>query len=485
MPRIAKTDPAAKGIYVRKKSYWLRYSHNRKQLRIPLHTQDFAEAVEAAKLIRGRPEEAKAKKQVPGKTPTWKQAIDQYIEDKLAGRKPPHLKNPRFRSFRPGTASRTMDILDFFGRWTGLRSPFEVTAKKLQEYYDFRKIRSVASAKTIVDRICCFFEHIGHFIQKPEYPEEDAKEIREVTVAPEEYSKMIEECGNPTLKFVLYCGFHCGMRKAEIVHARPAWIKLQGKDPSITIPFKEPQRLANGKIHQWRNKNGKKSRSTPLGSEFAAWLQQNLDRDALFCIRPQSVSKRYRYDPRKSFEAYMQKFGRQDVSMHAMRHSYITNLCNSDNPSITIMKVSAWSGDTIETIQRHYWHKQVSSEGLDETLKGQRSGDTLKEVAAALKAMNTTGLDKETADAVKMLLKAAEEKKESKWDWTDKAPSTHVKLYSVEDTVSKLGVFRLLLDPGDNDPESAITEQDWEEGNVSTPRARLGVLQRRGWLQLK
>ncbi len=483
MPRIAKADPASKGIYLRKKSYWLRYSHNRKQLRVPLHTQDFADAVEAAKMIRGRPLEVKVEKADPGKTPTWKQAIEEYIEDKLAGKKPAHLKNSRHRAFRLTTASRTKDILDFFGRWTGLRSPFDVPKSKLQDYYDFRKTRSVASAKTIVDRICCFFEHIGHFVQKPEYPEEDAKEIREVTVSPEEYSKMIEECSDPMLKFVLYCGFHCGMRRAEIVHARPTWINLQGKDPTITIPFKESQRLANGKIHKWRSKNGKKSRIIPLGTEFSEWLKLNLDRDALFCIRPQSFSKRYRFDPRKAFEACMKKYGREDASMHAMRHSYITNLCNSDNASITIMKVSSWSGDTIETIQRHYWHKQVSSEGLDETLKGQRSGDTLKEIAASLKTISTTGLDQETAAAIKKLLEAAEEPNIPKRDWTNEAPLGHKNLYSVEETISKIGIFQILLDPGDNDQQEAISDEDWEEGAFSTERARLGILERRGWIK--
>ena len=81
--------------------------------------------------------------------------------------------------------------------------------------------------------------------------------------------------------------------------------------------------------------------------------------------------------------------------------------------------------------------------------------------------------------------KEKKQKTEEKWDWTDSAPPGHVKLYSVKDTVSQFGVFQFLLDPGDNTQESIVTEQDWEEGVVSTVRARLGVLQRRGWIQLK
>jgi len=33
--------------------------------------------------------------------------------------------------------------------------------------------------------------------------------------------------------------------------------------------------------------------------------------------------------------------------------------------------------------------------------------------------------------------------------------------------------------------ESLVTEEDWDEGEVSTIRARLGELQRRGWIQQK
>lgn len=384
MPRTAKTDPAAKGIYPRKKSYWLRYTVARKQLRVPLHTRDFAEAVERAKEIRGRPQEPKPARPKPGETPTWKQAIALYINDKLAGRKPAHLGKKRVRKFRPGTATRTADIIDYFGRWTTTRSPFDVTAATLRSYYDLRKKTSVSSAKTISDRIACFLDHLGHFVSRPVYDEEDVKEIREVTVEPSEYEPMIDGCDRYSLKFVLFAGFHCGMRRAEIVHARPAWFHLTGENPHVTVPAKETQYLANGKRYLWRSKNGKKDRRIPLTSRFRDWLIENMDPKALFCIAPDSCSKRYRFDPRKSFESYMRKCGRPDVTMHAMRHSYITMLCNSSDNRITIMKVSSWSGDEIETIQRHYWHRNVSSDGVDDVVTGQKREDKAIELLKSI-----------------------------------------------------------------------------------------------------
>jgi integrase len=164
------------------------------------------------------------------------------------------------------------------------------------------------------------------------------------------------------------------MRRAEIVHARPAWFHINANPAYVKVPGRETQRLANGKTHQWRSKNGK-DRMIPLSKKFVAWLRDNLDTKALFAIEPDSCSKRYRYDPRTAFENYIAAYvdeheEQPGFSMHDMRHSYITHLCNSGNASITIMKVSAWSGDRIETIERHYWERNVDSKGLDDILAG-------------------------------------------------------------------------------------------------------------------
>ncbi len=37
---------------------------------------------------------------------------------------------------------------------------------------------------------------------------------------------LISECPDRELKFILYCGFHAGLRKGEIVQARPEWFDL-------------------------------------------------------------------------------------------------------------------------------------------------------------------------------------------------------------------------------------------------------------------
>ena len=45
--------------------------------------------------------------------------------------------------------------------------------------------------------------------------------------------RLIENAPTDDLRFVLFCGFHAGMRKLEIVEAVPEWFDLRAKTPSL------------------------------------------------------------------------------------------------------------------------------------------------------------------------------------------------------------------------------------------------------------
>jgi hypothetical protein len=44
---------------------------------------------------------------------------------------------------------------------------------------------------------------------------------------------LIQNAPNDAMRFILYCGFHAGMRKFEIIEARPHWFDL--KTGCVTI----------------------------------------------------------------------------------------------------------------------------------------------------------------------------------------------------------------------------------------------------------
>jgi len=371
MPKTANADPAAKGIYKQKMAYWLRYTLDGVQQRVNLQTRDFQEAVAKAAPLRGMP--------VAGKTErmAWKKAISGYINDKIKGVRPRHLAGRRSGSFSPSTADRTRGILEVFATRSGLKSPQEVKLKHLVQYYDARRKTSEASAQSIINRVQAFLEHLNCCPGHVQFPSGAKKEKRTVTISIIESNLWISEAPSDKLRFILYAGFHCGLRRGEIVHARPSWFDLERR--VLTVPAREDQILANGQVYKWRVKDGE-TREIPISEEFAAFLSDSLDPQSLFVLEPNKSGgkARYRYDPRRIFKNYALKMGRSDAFYHAMRHSFISNLCNSGNHMIT--DVSSWSGDTIEVIEKNYWHKTTRTGGLDATMKGRRQSDDQAEL---------------------------------------------------------------------------------------------------------
>ena len=403
----------------------------------------------------------------------WDVAISRYISEKEAGHCPAHLRGRRLRSFRPGTSDRTRSILRRFQTACGQPSPQQVTAKDLQAHYDNLRKKSEASARSSVIRVQAFLEHLNCLPGRALLARDKKPEVRKIVIGVEEIAEWIRDCPRDDLKFALYCGFHAGLRRDEIVHARPAWFS---SDLAIlTVPDHEMQTLADGRQIVWESKD-RETREIPLTDEFVEFLRSFLKRDARFCLHPEACSKRYRWDFRRPFENYVASKGRRDCTIHAMRHSWITAMCNSGNHTTT--EVATYSGDGITVVEKHYWKKNVRRGALNDTMGGKRSGDALKEVAATLKTISVAGLDRATIEAIQKLVAVGERQKAPSWEWTEKAPSTQRRLYSVEDTVNSFGVLRDLLDPGVDDPDMpAVTQFDWDEGRFSTIRSRLKTLE--------
>jgi integrase len=377
MPKITTHDPAAVGIYRHGKNYYLRHTVDGEQQFDNLHVRfveapaeakakAFADAIVAASKVRGKPRPGSGKK-----TP-WKSSISKYISDKLAGVKPSHMAGKRSGSFSESTADRTRGIIEVFARESGAPTPQQVTIKHLQKYYDARRTKSEASAQTCVNRVQSFLEHLNCCPGKVIFPVNATKERRNVTVAIDGSNAMIESAPTDKLRYILFAGFHAGLRKNEIIQSRPQWFDLSRR--VLSVPGKEDQRQANGKIYKWRAKN-METRDIPLSVEFTAFLQGFLKRGDLFVLEPDKCFRkaRYRYDPRRIFANFVEKMGRGDAFYHAMRHSFISALCNSGNHTIT--EVSAWSGDTIEVIEKNYWHRTTTTGGLDATMSGRRLAD--------------------------------------------------------------------------------------------------------------
>jgi integrase len=162
---------------------------------------------------------------------------------------------------------------------------------------------------------------------------------REKFCEPELRDKLIAECENEEMRFILYCGFHAGMRKNEIIEARPEWFDL--KAGSVTIR----------KTASFRPKD-RQERTVPLTAAFKAFLATyGLRKPFMIAPKVEQGRARYRYDFRKPFIDYTVAKKCRWVTPHVMRHTFASLLASA---GVSIYKVALWLGDEVRTTQKHY-----------------------------------------------------------------------------------------------------------------------------------
>jgi len=421
---------------------------------------------------RGRP--------LPGKANRvkWDRAVAAYVKSGGGGNKP----------FRKTTSDTVEYACKAFRDWTGVTSPEEVTSGLLQAFYDVHSGRrkptkeekkpnfiNVATAQGYTSKLGTFLRRGGVHV---DYSfKGDSPLVRDVVVAPKDVTTLINDCPRLDLKFVLFAGFHAGLRKEEITMARPQWFRLDLGH--IAVPALQE---VDGRFWEVKSRRPRKVPLTPefrkfLENDFGDWRNQN------YMLHPSAKGKRYRWDFRRPWEDYLtskglwKKDGEDNVTPHSMRHSYITHLADA---KYSAAQIAAWSGDRIRTIETNYLHTAAPEGSVDSLYSGKKAL-SLEEIAESIQGLKGQ-IGQGTADAIDKLLKEAELKNEVRWEWTDSAPDIHVQLHSVADTINDREIFGSLF-PMPDTGDSTVTAKDWEEGFVSTPRARLMLLEKHGWIK--
>lgn len=160
------------------------------------------------------------------------------------------------------------------------------------------------------------------------------------------------------LKMILMLGFHAGLRKMEIIEARPEWIDL-----------------AQGVIHV--SKTGtfipkdSDDRTIPLTKELKAFL--SIHAPSPFLVHPavEHGKAEYRYDFRLPFTRHLAACGHPGVTAHTMRRTFASLLVNA---GVSIYKVSKWLGDDVKVVAESYGHLIAYDSEID--LPGQPSSPT-------------------------------------------------------------------------------------------------------------
>ena len=316
-----------RGIYRRGDVFWLAKQVNGRRTFITLETGDYVEAVKRAQEIIDRPELQPAQ--------GFPAEIDRFLQHKL--------NTNRFSNASVETKGY---VLRMFAERVGNVSPANVTSFQCKSFYDeTRKRVSASTAEGYMFTLRSFF---GWCVDQSLCRRNPALDVQldrvdrkgRIHFANFELAqKLIADAPDNDLRFVLFCGFHVGMRKLEIIEAVPEWFNLPARNLEIraTETFRPKDRDA---------------RTVPLTDQFVDFLKHYGLRSP-FVLKPEvgHGKHRYRYDFRRPFDDYMAKKGAPWISAHIMRHSF-ASICASKG--IDIYRIATWLGDDVRVVQRHY-----------------------------------------------------------------------------------------------------------------------------------
>jgi integrase len=321
------SDVHLRGLFLRGQVFWWNHQENGRRVRISLETTDRGEAVRKILEYRANPH--------LGEAGRWEFEVDHYLDEQQ--------KRGRLS---PSYATSRRYVLLRFARDAGIDSPREVTVGLIQDWYNALKAGNPETAKHYTVHLRVFLSHLVASNKLRENPALKVKfdttvaRTRDVFIPRAEVANLIDAATNDDLRLILLLGFECGMRKQEIVCARPEWLDLG--TGTIRIPAKE-----DGFVRKNR-----KATTIPMTERVKGFFSGR-SWPGPYLLRPDIASGawRYRYDFRKIFDGFMARHGFEHVTVHDMRRSFASNRVSAGVP---IEKIANWLGDTIQVAWKNY-----------------------------------------------------------------------------------------------------------------------------------
>ena len=186
--------------------------------------------------------------------------------------------------------------------------------------------------------------------------EEPARHVRWLDKA--QVAAVLEAAKGHSRDMLLYfaLGIHAGLRKAEIVQARWEWFDWDGK--LIHVVGIDSDDDDNG----W-NPKGKRPRTIPFPEALQAILGEYRQAQG-FVVAPDAAPgrDRYRFDPRKSFEAICVAAGVRWCTPKTLRHTFASQLVSA---GVSLFKVSVWLGHADPKTTMIYAHLAPADKDID------------------------------------------------------------------------------------------------------------------------
>jgi integrase len=316
------------GLYRRGRLYWFAKQTEGNRVFIPLKTDDLSEAIRRAREHLDSP--------ILAQTGTLADLIEPFLHHKA-----------QMDRYSASSVKVKRTILNKFAKFANLPAD-KVGKPTMQSFYDAQLAGGLTAdtAGSYLGVVRAFFRWcvtVRKLRRDNPCTELHLKRVtpkaRRNFCPPELVEKLINDCPNDDLKFVLFCGFHAGMRKGEIIEAKEFWFDIVNRQIHMRkhegIQFKDHE-----------------ERSLPMTSQFAEFLIRYGLRKP-YMLKPDVERGRslYRYDFKRPFAEYVAAKGCDWVTPHVMRHTFASLLASAGED---IFNIAVWMGDDVRVVQKHY-----------------------------------------------------------------------------------------------------------------------------------
>lgn len=255
------------------------------------------------------------------------------------------------RGRRDGLAASTLStrgyVLRSFVTDLGASRPSQITRAAIDRWFAARRETSERTAADYLATAQLWLKWLhgeGRIALNPAAMVKRPKVVmrcRRAFLMPDQARALLDACEDEGLKFALLCALHAGLRKNEIIEARPGWFDLDAG-------------LLHVQATETFQPKTRDNRTVPLTKEFRAWLTDVYGLREPFMLRPEARHRnwRYRFDFKKAYQALVKRCGLA-ITFHDLRRTF-ASLHVSRGTSI--YKVAKWLGDTVEVVEETYGH---------------------------------------------------------------------------------------------------------------------------------
>ncbi len=326
-PKKSNGEPRITGMYKRGNVYWFTRMVEGRRVQVSLETTDPREAVDRAMEVRANP--------FLHSSDPFGEEIERFLAYKL-----------KRGEYTQRSAQAKRYPLKELAAFVGKADPANVTTADLQRFYEhlLTKANEGTSQGYLMTARSFYNWLLGRNVVRSNPAagvefNDLPKVARDRFCEAVHRDELIANAPSEHLRFVLYCGFHAGLRKNEIIEARPEWFDLERG----TLHVKDTP--------TFRPKD-KEARYIPLTQAFQSFLREYGLRSP-FMLRPERKHRKatYRYNFEYPLKKYVTAQGCEWVTAHVMRHTFASQLAIA---GVSIFKIAKWLGDDVRTTQEHY-----------------------------------------------------------------------------------------------------------------------------------